>query len=273
MTPKIHPSAIIEDGAVLGADVEIGPYCVIGSQVRLGDGVRLASHVVVTGNTQIGPRTFVHSHAVLGGSSQFRNPPGGDAESGLRIGADNVIREHVTMNMGTAKGGNLTRVGDRGYFMAYSHVAHDCHVGNDVTFANSVAMAGHVVVEDGVTVGGLAAVLQYVRLGRGCFIGGVTGIAADVIPYGLVQGSRGVMEGLNVLGLKRRGLTRTDLHKMRAAYDMLFFGAGSFQERVEKVAVSWPDFVYVQEIIAFIRTASKRPICMPEAAPPATDNS
>ncbi len=273
MKSTIHASAIVEDGARLGAGVEVGPFCVVGPRVQLGDGVRLASHVVVLGDTIVGARTEIHSHAVLGGRAQFRSPPGGDADGFLRVGSDNIIREHVTMNAGTAKGGNLTLVGDRGYFMAYSHVAHDCQIGNDVTFASSVAMAGHVTVEDGVSVGGLVGVLQYVRLGRGSFLGGVTGVAADIIPYGLVQGSRGVLEGLNIVGLKRRGMSRDQLHALRSAYRSLFFGDVPFQERVELTARRWPEIAEVQEIVTFIRGASRRPICMPASVPSAHDEA
>src|SRR5262249_27054807 len=152
----------------------------------LGDGVRISSHVVLSGDMQIGARCVVHPHAVLGGGPQFRGDPG--LEARLVVGADTVIREHVTMNGGSVKGGGLTEVGANGYFMAYSHVAHDCHVGNNVTFANGVALGGHVTIGDGVNIGGLSAVQQFGRIGRGAFVGGVTGVPDDVIPYGMVWG-------------------------------------------------------------------------------------
>jgi UDP-N-acetylglucosamine acyltransferase len=208
--PKIHPTAIVEDGAVLGADVEIGPFSLVGPHVRLGQGVRIHSHVIVTGHTEIGAQSIVHPHAVLGGGPQFRGDTG--AEARLAIGAENIIREHVTMNGGSVKGGGLTSVGNRGYFMAYSHVAHDCHIGNGVTFANGVALGGHVTIEDGVNIGGLSAIQQFSRIGRYAFVGGITGVPDDVIPYGMVWGDHARLEGLNLIGLKRRGIPRERIH-------------------------------------------------------------
>ena len=258
---KVHSSAIVEDGAVLGADVEIGPFCLVGSHARLGDGVRLLSHVIVTGNTEIGARTVVHPHAVLGGGPQFRGDSGADAK--LIVGSDTVIRELVTMNGGSVKGGGLTQVGDRGYFMANSHVAHDCHVGNGVTFANSVALGGHVTVEDGVNIGGLSAVQQFCRIGRNAFIGGVTGVPDDVIPYGMAWGDHARLEGLNLIGLKRRGIPRERIHAIRAAYRGIFFGAGRLLDRAQEAGERWKDIPEICEIIAFIIADAKRPICMP----------
>jgi UDP-N-acetylglucosamine acyltransferase len=258
--PKIHASAIVEDGAVLGADVEVGPYSLVGAHVRVGDGVRIGSHVVLSGNTQIGARCIVHPHAVLGGGPQFRGDPGQDAR--LVIGSDTVIREHVTMNRGSAKGGGLTEVGANGYFMAYSHVAHDCHVGDNVTFANGVALGGHVSIGDGVNIGGLSAVQQYSRIGRGAFVGGVTGVPDDVIPYGMVWGDHARLGGLNLIGLKRRGIPRERIHALRAAFRAIFFGEGTLAERARDAGSRWatPE---VSEVVAFILAQSKRPICMP----------
>ena len=258
--PTIHASAIVEDGATLGADVEVGPYSLVGARVRLGDGTRLASHVVVLGDTEIGARCVVHPHAVLGGSPQFRCDPGRDAR--LRIGQDTVIREHVTMNGGSLKGGGLTEVGANGYFMAYSHVAHDCHVGNNVTFANGVALGGHVTIGDGVNIGGLSAVQQFGRIGRGAFVGGVTGVPDDVIPYGMVWGDHARLGGLNLIGLKRRGVPRDRIHALRAAFRFIFFGDGTLAERARNAGTRWttPE---VAEVVEFILAEAKRPICMP----------
>jgi UDP-N-acetylglucosamine acyltransferase len=243
---KIHSTAVVEDGAVLGADVEIGPFCFVGRSTRLGDGVRLVSHVAIRGDTEIGQRTEIHAQAVL------------------RIGVNNVIRECVTMNGGTRKGGGITRVGDNGYFMAYSHVGHDCQIGNGATFANGVALAGHVTVADNVNIGGLAAVLQYVRIGRDAFVGGASGLPTDVIPYGLVQGSRAYLQGLNLIGLKRKGLARERIHALRNAFNQMFYGDGHFMDRVASAEERWGDSPEVAEIIAFIRAKSKRQICVPE---------
>jgi UDP-N-acetylglucosamine acyltransferase len=259
----IHPTAIVEDGAQLAPGVDVGPYCVIGPRVRLAEGVKLGPHVVVTGDTQIGEGSVVHPHAVLGGPAQFRDDNAVDAR--LRIGAGNIIREFVTMHGGSGKGSGITTVGNNGYFMAYSHVAHDCHIGDDVTFANGAQLAGHVIVEDGVTVGGLAAVLQFVRIGKNAFVGGATGLPADVIPYGLVQGSRAVLEGLNLIGLKRKGVPRERIHALRAAFRFLFLEGGNFAQRVREAGEKWSHSPEVGEILAFIAADSKRPICMPAA--------
>lgn len=259
--PQIHRTAIVEDGAQLGVDVELGPYCFVGPQVSLGDGVKLGSHVVVDGTTEIGARTVVHSSAVLGGPAQFRAPAGENAR--LVIGADNIIREFVTMNTGTAKGGGVTSVGEGGYYMAYSHIAHDCHVGNNVTFANNVALAGHVTVEDGANIGGFVAVLQFVRIGRNAFVGGMTGLPTDVIPYGLAQGARASLQGLNLVGLRRMGIPRDRIHALRAAFRFMFEEQhGSLEQRVREAAERW-ETPEAREVTGFVLSDSKRPICVP----------
>jgi UDP-N-acetylglucosamine acyltransferase len=260
----IHHSAIVEDGAVLGVEVEIGPFCLVGAHVRLGDGVKLDSHVVIAGETEIGARTRVYAHAVLGGGPQFRGDPGSRAK--LVVGADNVIRECVTMNGGSVKGGGLTRVGDRGYFMAYSHIAHDCHIGNGVTFANAVALGGHVTIADAVNIGGLSAIQQYGRIGRNAFVGGVTGVPDDVIPFGMVWGDHARLEGLNLIGLKRNGVPRERIHALRAAFRFIFLETGHLQDRAREAALRWKDSPEVAEVVAFILAPAKRPICMPSRA-------
>jgi UDP-N-acetylglucosamine acyltransferase len=256
----IHQTAIVEDGALLGADVDIGPFCLVGPRVRLGDGVRLMSHVVLTGNTTIGARTVVHAGSVLGGDGQIRGGIAPDAR--LEIGADNVIRECVTMNLGSAKGHGVTSVGDRGYFMAYCHIGHDCHIGNDVTFANSTQVAGHVEIGDGVIMGGLTAVQQFGRIGRGAMIGGVTGVNTDIIPYGIAFGDHAELAGLNIVGLKRRGVTRADIHALRSAYRAIFQDhTGAILDRAAQVKETWPNVPQVHEIADFILTPAKRAIC------------
>jgi len=257
----IHPNAIVEDGATLGAGVAIGPFAVVGSRVRLGDGVKLFSHVVISGDTEIGSRTIIHPHAVLGGGPQFRGDEGASAR--LVVGSGCVIREHVTMNRGSLKGGGLTQVGANGYFMAYSHVAHDCHIGNDVTFANGVALGGHVTIGDGVNIGGLSAIQQYGRVGRNAFVGGVTGVPDDVIPYGIAWGDHAKLAGLNLIGLKRMGVPRARIHDLRAAFRFIFFGGGPLAERARQAGERWKDSPEVSEVVAFILADAKRPICMP----------
>ncbi|MBK4215770.1 acyl-ACP--UDP-N-acetylglucosamine O-acyltransferase [Paracoccus caeni] len=210
---RIHPTAVIEDGAQIGAGVEIGPFCVVGPQVRLADGVVLKSHVAITGDTSVGPGTVIFPFASIGEVPQDLKFKGEDVR--LEIGARNRIREYVTMNPGTEGGGGVTRVGDDGLFMAGAHVAHDCQIGNRVILVNNASVAGHCVLEDDVIVGGLSGVHQWVRIGRGAMIGAVCMVTADVIPYGLVQGPRGHLDGLNLVGLKRRGATRADIAALR----------------------------------------------------------
>ena len=258
---KIHSSAIVEDGAEVAADVEIGPYSIIGKRVSLAAGVRIDSHVVVSGTTRIGEGTVIHSHSAIGGPPQFRGDSGLDAR--LVIGARNVIREHVTINCGSLKGGGLTDIGDRGYFMSYSHIAHDCHIGDGVTFANGVALGGHAIIEDGVNIGGLAAIQQYGHIGRNAFVGGVTGVPDDVVPHGMVWGARARLHGLNLIGLKRNGLSRERIQALRAAFRAIFFGPGTLAGRAERAAEQWAGSPEVLEIVRFIHAKRKRPICMP----------
>ncbi len=260
MAKAIHPSALVEDGAVLGAGVEIGPFCTVGPRVRLGDGVRLISHVVVGGQTEIGARTVVYPGAVLGGESQIR---GNDAEgTRLVIGEDNVIRECVTFNLGSAKGHGVTEVGSRGFFMAYSHIAHDCRIGSDVTFANSVQLGGHVDIADGVIMGGLAAVQQFGRIGRGAMLGGISGCNEDIIPFAIAHGPHAKLAGLNIVGLKRRNVPRANIHAMRGAYRAIFLESeGKFDERVAAARQRWSDVPEVVEVIDFIQAPAKRAIC------------
>lgn len=223
---KIHPSAVIEPGAEIGENVEIGPFCVVGPEVRLADRVVLKSHVVVTGETSIGSETVVFPFASIGEIPQDLKFRGERAR--LEIGARNRIREYVTMNPGTEGGGGITAIGDDGLFMAGAHVAHDCRIGDRVILVNNASVAGHCVLEDDVIVGGLSGVHQFVRIGRGAMIGAVTMVTADVIPHGLVQGPRGHLDGLNLVGLKRRGASRADIAALRDLLGAL--GHGSFRD-------------------------------------------
>jgi UDP-N-acetylglucosamine acyltransferase len=260
MGKAIHPTAVVEDGAVLGAEVEVGPFCVVGSQAKLGDGVRLLSHVVISGQTEIGARCVVHPGAVLGGESQIR---GNDAAgTRLVVGEDTIIRECVTFSLGSAKGHGVTQVGSNGFFMAYSHIGHDCRVGNNVTFANGVQLAGHVDVGDGVVMGGLAAVQQFGRIGRGAMLGGISGSNEDIIPFGIAIGTHSKLAGLNIVGLKRLGVPRPSIHALRGMYrDIFLEAAGKFDERVAAAREKWADIAEVREVIDFIQAPAKRPIC------------
>ena len=255
-----HPTALIEDGAQLGAGVEIGPFCHVGARVVLGDGVRLLSHVVVKGVTRIGAGSVVHPGAVLGGEGQIRDNDFTDGR--LEIGPDCVLRELVTMNCGSRKGAGVTRVGSRGYFMASSHVGHDCVVGDDVTFANSVALGGHSEVGDGVIFGGLSAVQQFCRVGKGAMVGGLTGINRDVIPYAMAFGDHAELAGLNLIGLKRRGLSREIIHGLRAAFRVIFYGRdGDIKSRAAEAKARWPDVTEIAEIADFILAPAKQKLC------------
>ncbi len=258
-TMQIDPSARIAQGAQLGRNVSVGPYCVVGPQVTIGDDVKLVSHVHLTGHTAIGPRTIIYPFASLGTPPQSVKYRGGDTR--LVVGADCDIRENVTMNTGTEDDRGVTEVGDHCFLMVGSHVAHDCKVGNHVVFANNVLLGGHVTVGDRVVFGGSAAVRQFVRIGDGAMIVGLSGVRADVIPWGLVQGPLADLIGFNVVGLKRNGATKADILGLRQAYEDLFFGAGTFRERVEVVAAKYPQDQRVQAMIAFIR-AGTRPLTM-----------
>jgi UDP-N-acetylglucosamine acyltransferase len=255
----VHPTAIIEEGAQLGDGVEIGPFCIVGSGARLGEGVRLHSHVVLRGNVEIGARTAVHAQVVLGGEAQIRNTSMPEAR--LVIGADNVIREGVTMNLGSQRGGGTTRIGDRNYFMAYSHVGHDCQLGDDITLSNGVQLGGHVEVGNGVIMGGLAAAQQFSRIGKYAFISGLSGVSADVIPYGMALGLHVRLGGLNLIGLRRRGISRTNIHALRAAFRAIFQDTkGSLQECARRASETWSEVAEVQDVTSFILADSKRPI-------------
>ncbi|NRP11960.1 Acyl-[acyl-carrier-protein]--UDP-N-acetylglucosamine O-acyltransferase [Aliiroseovarius sp. xm-m-379] len=258
---QVHASAIIEDGAVIGPDCQIGPFCHIGPQVKLAQGVVLKSHIVVTGDTEIGDETVVFPFSVIGEIPQDLKFSGEDTK--LIIGKRNRIREHVTMNTGTAGGGFVTRVGDDGLFMAGCHVAHDAQIGNNVILVNNVAVAGHVVIEDDVIVGGLSGLHQWVRIGRGAIIGALSMVTADVLPHALVQGPRGELDGLNLVGLKRRGVARADITALRAAFLSLKQGEGSFQDRARRLDEE-TDSAFVREMTRFILGESDRGFLTPK---------
>ena len=255
----IHPSAVIEPGAVVGPDCRIGPFCVVGPKVVLARGVELKSHVVITGQTEIGEETVVFPFTTLGEIPQDLKFKG--EETRLIIGARNRIRENVTMNPGTEGGGGVTRVGNDGLFMAGSHVAHDCQLGDHVILVNNAALAGHCVLEDGVIVGGLSGVHQFVRIGRGAMIGAVTMVTADVVPYGLVQGPRGTLDGLNLVGLKRRGAGRADIAALRDLLGAL--AQGTFRDTARVEAAKGSDNALVQEVLDFILGPSDRSFLTP----------
>jgi len=255
----IDPTARIEPGAVIGENVTIGPYCVIGPHVQIGDGCKLIAHVHIAGHTTIGPRSVLYPFASLGTPPQSVKYRGGPTR--LVIGADCDIREGVTVNTGTEDDRGVTEIGDRCWLMVGSHVGHDCKVGNDVIFANNVVLGGHVTIGDFAVFGGQAAVRQFVRIGEGAMVVGLSGVRADVIPFGLVQGPLADLIGLNIVGMRRRGSTKADIHRLRKAYEMMFFGRGTFRERLDQVAAENGADPLVAKVIAFIRSGS-RPLTM-----------
>lgn len=260
-TAQIHPTAIIDEGAVIGPGCRIGPYACVGPDVVLGADVTLKAHAVVTGWTEIGAGSEVFSFACVGEIPQDLKFAG--ERSRLIIGARCRIREGATLNTGTEGGGGVTRVGDDCLFMTGAHVGHDAQVGSRVIMANQAAVAGHCVIGDDVIIGGLSGVHQFVRVGRGAIIGAVTMVTNDVMPHGLVQAPRGDLEGLNLVGLKRRGIERSEITALRAAYQMLAQGEGTFLDRARRLAEE-SDSRHVHEITDFILAASDRSFLIPK---------
>jgi UDP-N-acetylglucosamine acyltransferase len=267
MATQIHPLSVVDPMAQLGQDVVIGPFCFIGADVTLGDRCELISHVSITGQTLIGEGTRIFPFASLGGQPQDLKFKG--EISRLEVGRNCLIRESVTMNTGTEGGGLLTKVGDNGTFLAYSHVAHDCIVGNGVVFSNNVMLAGHCRVGDYVIIGGGAGVHQFVRIGDHAFIAAMSGIANDVIPYGMAvtDHRQAHLNGLNIIGLRRRGFSTEQVHELRRAYRLLFAPEGTLKERVQDVASEFESHPLIHEILDFIRAGGERSICTPRDEP------
>ena len=259
---EIHPSAIVDPKAEL-EDVYVGPFCQVDAGVQIGRGCRLESHIVITGHTTLGEGCRVFPFASLGHRPQDLKYRGEESE--LIIGSNNQIREHVTMHPGTAHGGGTTRVGNDGLFMVGVHIAHDCQIGNGVIMANNATLAGHVELQDFAFLGGLSAVHQFVRIGRQAMIGGLAGVEADVIPYGMVLGNRAYLNGLNIVGMKRRGVDRDEIQELRNAYRALFMTDGTFADRLSDVANQFKAHPRIIEVIDFIRNGDNRSICLPKA--------
>jgi len=257
----IHSSAVIEPGSTIGQDCEIGPFVVIGPEVTLGDRVVVKSHAVITGWTEVGDETVIFPFAVVGEVPQdlkFRGE-----RTRLVIGKRNRIREGATLNVGTEGGGGVTRIGDDCLLMTGSHVGHDAVVGDRVVLANQAAVAGHCILGDDVIVGGLSGIHQWVRVGRGAIIGAVTMVTNDVLPHGLVQGPRGDLDGLNLVGLKRRGVSRAEITALRAGYQMLAQGEGTFLDRARRLHDE-TDSEHVREMTGFILGATDRSFLTPK---------
>jgi UDP-N-acetylglucosamine acyltransferase len=260
----IHATAVVDPAAKLGSRVEVGPFCVIGPDVELGDGVVVHSHAVIAGRTKLGADCKVYPFVSLGQTPQdvrFHDEP-----STLIIGPKTIIREHVTINPGTERGHMETHVGSDCYLMIGAHIAHDCYIGDNVTLVNGATLGGHVSIGDGAIIGGLSAVHQFVRIGAYAFVGGMSGITADVIPFGMAIGNRANLCGLNIVGLRRRGFPREQIHELRQAYRLLFASEGTLKERLEDVENMFSANPLVKQIIDFIKTESDRSFCVPNNA-------
>ena len=261
---EIHATAVVDSDVELGEGVKIGPFCVVSGAVTLDAGVVLHSHVVVAGRTRIGARTEIYPFASIGHPPQdlkYRGEP-----SELVIGADNRIREHVTMNPGTEGGGMITLVGDRCLFMVGAHVAHDCQIGDGVIMANNATLAGHVSVGDHAIIGGLSAIHQFVRIGRFAMIGGMSGVERDVIPFGMVQGERAWLQGLNLVGMKRHGFVREDIQSVQQAVRTLFADGGTLAERAAGLRGENGDAGALDDLLSFVEAESSRSLCQPKGS-------
>jgi UDP-N-acetylglucosamine acyltransferase len=259
----IHQSAIVEDGARIGVNVRIGPYSIIERDVVIEDNVVIHSHVVVSGHTTIGAGTALYPFAAVGGPPQDTSYKG--EPTTVVLGPNCIIREHATINRGTARGRGETRIGANCFLMVASHVAHDCLVADRVVLVNNATLGGHVEIGEHAIVSGLAAVQQHCRIGSHAFIGGLSGVNSDVIPFASAIGERAELGGLNVVGLKRRGFDRPTIHALRAAYQAIFNGGGTRAERLERVAEKYPDVAPVMMMVDFIRKSGDRPLCTPRA--------
>lgn len=263
MTTTIHPTAVVDPKATLGENVTIGPFCTVGPKAVLGNNVQLVSHVVVAGDTHIGAGTIVYPFATLGLAPQDLKFKGEEAR--VRVGENNQIREHVTVHMGTETGRMETTIGNGNLLMVGVHVAHDCIIGNACVFANNATLAGHVEVADNAVLGGLCAVHQFVRIGSLAMVGGMTGVEADVIPFGMVTGNRANLQGLNLVGLQRAGFEKADIQNLRRLYADLFEGDGTFAQRIETAKQTVHEGLSAK-VLAFVTAESKRGLCHPAKA-------
>lgn len=258
---NLHRTALIEDGASIGENSSIGPFCHIGPNVTIGNDCHLKSHVVVEGVTTLGDNAIVFHHAILGAAPQNGKHMGGPTT--LIIGKNCLIREGVTMHTGSDTSTGTTIVGDNCTFLAYAHVAHDCVVGNSVTFANNVMIGGHVTIGDGVIIGGGGAVHQFCRVGHHAFVGGLAALVTDLIPFGSAVGVHAHLAGLNIIGMKRSGMPRTEIHMMRHAVKLLFDRQHTVRENAIVVEQQFGSSLVVQDLLSFMEFTSKRAYCVP----------
>jgi len=252
---QVHPTAIVDKTVELGRGVTVGPYSIIEGRVVIGDETQIGSHVVIKGFTTIGARCRIFQFAVLGEIPQDLKFKG--EESHLVIGDNNTIREFATMHRGTEGGGGVTRIGSRNLFMAYTHVAHDCQVGNGVIMSNAATLGGHITVEDHAILGGLSAVHQFCRIGCYAFVGGCSAVHRDVPPYAMAVGNRAKLVGLNLVGLKRCGFTEATLHGLKRAYELLFLSELNQKEAMERIRQEYSQVPEVQHLLKFLETSER----------------
>ena len=256
----IHPTAIIDTKAKISNDIEIGPYTVIGPNVEIGEATRIYSHVNISGNTKIGKNNKIYPFASIGNDPQDLKFQGEVTK--LEIGDNNKIREYVTINPGTKGGGGITKVGNNCLFMVSSHIAHDCFVGNNVILANNVPLGGHAHIGDNAIIGGNSAVQQFTRVGKSAMIGGMCGVVRDIIPYGIAHGNRSILQGLNLIGLRRKNIPNKDIITLSNAYKEIFKNE-NLTENLNNLSHEFKNNELVIEVIEFIEKDKKRPICTP----------
>ena len=257
----IHKTAIIDKEAKISENVQIGPYCTIGSKVKIGSNSKLHSHVSIVGNTSIGDNNEIFPFSSIGTPPQDLKYKG--EENSIIIGNNNKFREYVNINPGTEQGGTITKIGNNNLFMVYCHVAHDCNIKDNVVLANNVQVGGHVLIQNNAIVGGSCAIHQFSRIGQSAMIGGMTGVLSDVIPFGLSLGNRNNLVGLNLIGLRRAGISNEDIKIMQSSYEVIF-KTSNFRNNIDNLNQKQKDNKYVKSIIEFINSDKKRPISLPE---------
>ena len=262
MSNYFHPTSIIHKGCKIEDNVSVGPYSIIGPNVKIGKNTKIHSHVIIVGNTTIGVNNEIYPFSAIGSNPQHLKYDGEMTE--LTIGENNIFREHVTIHPGTNIGIKKTTIGDNGFFMVGSHVAHDCIVGNNVVFVNNAVIGGHVEISDYVYLGGQSAVHQFCRIGQHAIVGAGTTIDGDVIPFTSVVGSRGYLSGLNLVGLKRRSFNKEEIKTLRNVYRLLFAPEGTFNERLSEVNEIYNNNFIVKEILDFLSENSNRPLVHPK---------
>ena len=256
----IHQTSLIDPKARLHRSVKVGPYSVIGANVEIDENTEVKSHVSIFGNTKIGKNNKIYPFASIGNDPQDLKFQG--EETKLEIGNDNKIREYVTINPGTDGGGGITKVGNNCLFMVSAHIAHDCNVGDNVILANNVPLGGHALIESDVIIGGNSAVQQFTRVGRSAMIGGMCGVVRDIIPYGIVHGNRSILQGLNLIGLRRKNIPNQDIKILSDAYKEIFKNE-NLTENLNNLSKELRKHELVSEVVSFMEKDKKRPICTP----------